>query len=317
MKTKKCIICSEVKGRRACSKTNNELICPRCCAKTRNDKCQGCIYFAQAEKFNAEKSMKKHFIMRIDPEVDKSVDRALGLVEKGKLLAGEAIITDLIKEHPDICYVQYAMGVVCALKSKYDESIVYFDKALEIFPYHIESWFNKALSHQKKFEIDEMVRAYQKVIEFGDPGDNVVRQARDIIRGFEQNVRESSGISLDDFLRANEKFNRAFSEMENKQWEKALAGFKEVIKIHPTHTQSFGNMGLCYGMLGMKKEAFNAYDRALELDPNYEPAILNRTTLESLPEGATLTDDHFKSMDYYKDYSRGKKSLLDQFSKKF
>jgi hypothetical protein len=86
MKKTKCIVCAQVKGKRVCKINNNTLICSLCCADIRNPDCEGCSHYAQAARYALEKkqqSASKHFITRIDPEVDEAVDRALTMVESG------------------------------------------------------------------------------------------------------------------------------------------------------------------------------------------------------------------------------------------
>ncbi len=41
------------------------------------------------------------------------------------------------------------------------------------------------------------------------------------------------------------------------------------------------------------------YDKALELDPQYEPAIVNKAMTETLAEGERL-DNKVKTVEYYK-----------------
>ncbi len=243
--------------------------------------------------------------MRIDPQVDNTVDQALAMVEQGKVRAAEKIISELLKKHPDIHTVQYAMGVVCVTKGRHAEAIAFFDKAIKIFPYFVEAWFNKGASHQKKLEIGEMIRAYQKVVEIGDPAESFVHHAKDIIRGLEQQIRKDRGLGLADYLKGMDKFNQAFTAMQRNEWEDALRGFREVLTIDPKHTQSYGNMGICYGHLGRKEEALEVFDKALELDPVYEPAKLNRRVVNSLKEGEKL-EAKFEAIEYYKEYSARK-----------
>ena len=59
-------------------------------------------------------------------------------------------------------------------------------------------------------------------------------------------------------------------------------------------------MGLCYALLGRKREALASLDRALEIDPSYEPAKTNRIGVLAMQEGERLAAD-FVSIDYYKD----------------
>ena len=108
------------------------------------------------------------------------------------------------------------------------------------------------------------------------------------------------------------EFEAGFSLMEDRKWEKAIIKFNRAIKLNPDHPQSYGNMGLCYAQMGRKQDALNAFNKALQIDPEYEPAILNRTFTERLEDGEPLSHDKFKSVDYYRDYPRGKKSFIQE-----
>ena len=44
-----------------------------------------------------------------------------------------------------------------------------------------------------------------------------------------------------------------------------------------------------------------ALDKALEIDPAYQPAIINRKRVESLKNGETLENIRMDSVEYYKD----------------
>ena len=57
-------------------------------------------------------------------------------------------------------------------------------------------------------------------------------------------------------------------------------------------------MGICYAKMGKKRAALAAFEKALEIDPKYEPAILNKATTEELKEGQCLSAD-LKVTRYY------------------
>lgn len=317
MKANKCAVCFRVKGKRLCRIKSNAAICSHCCARIRNPECQGCSYYSQAQHYaatRAQKSSATHFIARVDPEVDKAVDQALGMLERGNRSGGEAIVSDLFEKHPDLHIVQYAMGVVWALKGEYDKSLEHFDKAIEIDPYFVEAWFNKGISHQKKLKVADSIRAMRKVIELGDPADGHVQYAANFLRDTEKLLRETDGITLDDFVKANDRFDEAFAMMQERHWQQAIDRFQEVIALNPNSPQSHGNMGICYAQLGLRQDALASLDRALELDPNYEPALLNRKTVTSLKEGEKLPDSRCHAVDYGKDYTLKKRSMLEQLA---
>lgn len=305
------MVCTHRKGRRICKLHNNEIVCSLCCAESRNSGCEGCPHYVMAKQYVASKAKEgkpKHFIAEIKPEVERTVNKALKLVEKGEIEKGESIISELKKDHPRNHTIYYGLGVVHALKGEHDEAIEYFDKAIDIFPYFLEAHFNKGVAYQKKFDIGNMIKAFKEVVTIGDPKDSHVQQAQDFIEKMEQYVKETDDIDLETYLECQEKFNEAYSYMEKGEWKKALDGFKAVLSKTKKHPQSYGNMGICYACLGQREQALAAFDKALEIDPSYEPALTNRAAVESLKEGEKLEQAIFESVDYYKDSYLKKKS---------
>lgn len=313
MKKTKCVKCMQKKGKRSCKQHNNEFLCPLCCAEFRDIACEGCSYYEEAKKYIATKSEKpevKHFYAEINEEVENTVDQALAQVERGAIEKGEAIILELKKKHPRNHTVFYGLGVVHALKGQYDEGIKYFDKAIDIFPYFMEAYFNKAVACQKKLDIGNMIRAYQKVIAVGDPNDKCVQQAKSFLFDLEQQIFNDEGVNLEAYLKSMDKFEKAVSYMNNQEWEKAIFYFKECLAITKKHHQSYGNMGICHAKLGRKEDALVAFDKALDIDPNYELAMVNRLMTESLKDGEKLESGRVSSVEYLKEYPMKKRSYI-------
>ncbi|NOZ68293.1 MAG: tetratricopeptide repeat protein [Deferribacteres bacterium] len=86
-----------------------------------------------------------------------------------------------------------------------------------------------------------------------------------------------------------------------KQYDEAIKCFKECLNIVKKHYQSFGNMGLCYAKLGQRAQAIAALDRAIEINPAYEPAIVNRGIIAGLGVDEKLPDGPVEIIDYSKD----------------
>lgn len=307
----KCSICSKDKGRRECKLKEEAKICSRCCAETRSPDCGGCLHYVQSEKYAVEKIKNagaKGFIARIDPEVDEAVDEALKLVEKGKIAKAEKLIKDLLNEHPDIYTVQYAMGTVQAMKGNFADSIVYFDKSVEIFPYCLEAWLNRGISYIRMADIGNAAKSLQKVIEFGNKDEDAVITARERIRDLEDAAYKGSGLTLNDYVKSSDEFAQAFSAMSAGNYDNAIKGFNKVLGFNKNHAQSHGNLGLCYAYLGEKQEALAAFDRALAIDPAYGPAIVNKKTLLALKDGEKMENIQSASIEYYKEVFNSKKN---------
>ena len=237
----------------------------------------------------------------IDPEVDKAVDRALAFVERGNILKGEELLVRLLEAHPHLYIVHYGMGTVLAMKGKYKESIVFFDKCLDIFPYFAEAWFNKGNSHKHLLDVKGALTSFQKVTEWGDQDEDFVKSAREFLHDMAASVFSDSGLSLELYIQSMEEFDRSFLCMRNRKYEEAIVGFNNVLKLNINHVQSYGNLGLCHAFLDNKQEALSAFERALEIDPKYKPAIDNKKMFLSLKEGEKMPDKDIAVVEYYKD----------------
>jgi len=248
----------------------------------------------------------RDFIVEIDPEIDAAVDRALAVLESGNVAEAEELMKRLVRESPRFHIVQYGMGVVHALKEEYEDSIIHFDKAIKIFPYFTEAWFNKSSSHKQLFQVADSIKSSRKVVELGDPEDRCAKEAKRFLRDIEKQIAKDSCLDIDSFLANMEAFEAAFKKMENGAFGEAIKGFQRVLEKDPKHVQSFGNLALCHSFLGKRQEAQDAFDQALLIDPAYAPALQNRALLLSLPEGKNLPHKKFKTIEYYQNKVEGK-----------
>jgi Flp pilus assembly protein TadD len=160
--------------------------------------------------------------------------------------------------------------------------------------------------------VGNAIRAYQKVVEIGDPKEPCVRQARSFIDDFSKSIKRSDGVDLATYLESKDEFDRAFALMEAGKWERALKSFQAAAAKTDHNAPTHGNIGICYAQLGHKADALAAFDRALEIDPNYEPAITNRAGAERMTEGRPQ-QARFASVEYAKEKvleKRNRRSVL-------
>ncbi len=317
---KKCEICEKDKGRRICRQHKDKIICSLCCANISNEECEGCQYLEEIKTYRSSKIKKslseKHFITEINPELEKSINHALELVEKGNVNEGEAIIVDLHEKYPQYHSVCFGLGVVNAIREKHDEAIKYFKRAVEIFPYYTVAYFNLGIAYQKKLDICHAIKAFMEVVRIGKPDSYMVKEAGSFIEEMEQMVMGGRGIDLETYLEAQDIFDQAFACMQQGEWEKALDGFKTVAAKGIRHAATYGSMGICYGYLGQKEDALACFDKALEIDPSYEPAMFNLTALESIKDGETFYDLKPESVKDDKEQVAKKKSLMKSLLQK-
>ena len=311
---KKCIICVQAKGKRACIQYDKALICPKCCAEMRNPSCESCSYYMTSQKYEMDKfrrSRDKSFTFEFNEEVDKAVGEALAMIERRKLEKAEARLAELLSEYPDYHMVQYGMGALYAFKGQLDAAITYFKNAVDIFPYLAEAHYNLGVAYKKKVDIPNMVKYLEQAILLSDSGAVIHQEARNLLDDVEKIIREQNGTDLKTYVKAQEQFQLAVEFMEKREWEKAIHAFRASERIVNTIPQVYGNLGICHAQLGQKSLSLAAFDNALELDPRYELAMVNKAITQSLKEGEKL-NSKIETVEYYKDYSMKNKSYLQQ-----
>ena len=190
------------------------------------------------------------------------------------------------------------LPVFNAMQNQYDAAIGYFKKAVDVFPIFVEAQYNLAVAYKSIFDMAIMIRAFENVIDLTQPGTDFYTNVRDMIQGMEKTMRENNGVGLDAFISAQDEFDRAFGLMERGDWKSAVKGFERSIRWNSTLPQPYGNMGLWHAKMGNKQAALAAFDKAIAIDPNYEPAILNKAATEELSEGQCLSPD-LKVARYY------------------
>jgi tetratricopeptide (TPR) repeat protein len=259
----------------------------------------------QTEKAHRE----RHFITPINPEIDEECDRILSAVESGHLSHGEKQMRELYKKYPDYHTVLYGMGVCHVLQDKFEEAIEFFKRAVDIFPYLTEAHFNMAMAYIKLGDIAGVVRGFREVIRVGGD-EKLVSEARKRLGDLEKMAMELKGFNLDTYVNNSAIYSKAFSALENREFVSATSLFKRVLATDPKHVQSWGNLGLAYAGMGERGKALECLDKALELDPEYEIATVNRMGIEKMREGERL-EGEIDSVNYYRDYkARGKKSYI-------
>ncbi len=88
---------------------------------------------------------------------------------------------------------------------------------------------------------------------------------------------------MTDELSTQQLIERGREEFGRDRFELALTHLREVTRRQPKYADIHNLVGLCLGLMGETDEALTAFDRAVELNPRYVEALLNRAlTLNEL-----------------------------------
>jgi tetratricopeptide (TPR) repeat protein len=301
----KCVHCHARKGKRSCQINGGQHICPQCCAATRRDDCAGCGYFAATQAYQRDKSLQnKRCNTNIMPDVDRQCSQALALAERGKVTKAQDVLAKLEQEHPGYHTILYGLGVCHALQDRIDEAIPFLKRAVEVHPLFAEAYYNLASAYLKQADLPNAVQACRDAIKVDGERGEIGSQARDRLNFLETIIGQHQGMNLSTYVRSQEVFQKGYQALRDNRFQDAVSLFNQVLAIDSHHVQSHGNIGMAHAGLGNKTKALEHLDRAVELDPEYEPALLNRIAVEQMTEGEPLPVDHSKeNVHYYRDYT--------------
>lgn len=276
--------------------------CP-CGSGRKYKKCCAWKDAAARAKANPRAPAEEDFIAEIKPEVDAEVDRLLERLERGERRSHGETIGSLYRKHPGYHMTNYAMGVYIAMvQDDPQAAIPFFEKAARILPPFAEAHYNLGCSFIKTCRVGAAAAAFRKAIQYSSGDDGIAALAQDRIAGLEKIIlKDPTFATLDAYIENGELFNAAFENLSQQRYEEAAEMFGRALKQNPKHVQTHGNLALCLAGLGQKTAALASLDRALELDPTYEPARINRRAIESMAEGEPFVPGRRVETEYYRE----------------
>ncbi len=310
----KCPLCKAKKGKRRCKLQSNEFVCSQCCGAVRKDECEGCSFQAASVAYRRRKRRLgvKRFIAEIKPDLDIQCNETLDMIESGKIDEGRHVFEELAREHGDYHGVLYGLGVCRAMSGEPLEAIPFFERAIRILPILEEAHMNLGVARLQTGDVLGAIEAFEEVIDLSGPEGELGAQAAGRIEWVSRTVRENTGLSLTAYLESQEKFDRGYAALRGGNPDEAIRLFKQVLSINPKSVQAHGNLGVAYDFLGDEEKAIEHLDKALSLNPDYEPAALNKLAMESREEGQPPPSiDGAKEVHYSRDYTMKNRSLLE------
>jgi tetratricopeptide (TPR) repeat protein len=238
---------------------------------------------------------------------DERCDEIIDLIETTSFEDARDQIEDLLQEFPQCAEPLFLMGTCLAMEGKPEEAIPFLNQAISLQP-SPEAYYNLAVSHRAICEIEECVNCLNKVIELDGPKGKIGRRAKKEFDNLSSTLRKTSGLTLERFLDNKHRFHRAFDHLLKGRFDEAVAGFMEVLKVQADHVQSYGNLGLAYGGLGERDSAIMCLRKAIELDPDYQPAIDNLRVVLAMPAGERLSLEALRNTDFYAERAKAQRA---------
>jgi tetratricopeptide (TPR) repeat protein/CHAT domain-containing protein len=173
----------------------------------------------------------------------------------------------------------YNKGICLSSLGRDEEAIAAFDRAINIEQDNYATWYNKGFCLGKLGRDEEAIVAYDRVINI-KPDYDATWYNKGVSLGnlgrYEESLTafdHAINIKSDDDMAW---YNKALSLSNLKRDEEAISAYDCAINIKPDYDAAWGNKGLSLAKLGKYEEAIAAYDCAINIKPNYDAAWGNK-----------------------------------------
>lgn len=221
-----------------------------------------------------------------DKQTQDALDRGLAYLEAGRPRAARRRLERFVARQPQSPEGRSALGVCLLELGELDGAVTQLTEAIALEPQQALHRWNLASAAKQAERMGGCYLALRDYLSLPDESDGAAErrdEARHFVRAYERMLRGSHpGVPLNDVLRGEELFARAFAALSEGRHAEAANGFEEVLALVPRHYPSWGNLGAAYLGLERVQEARRCLERALELNPEYTVARHNLQIL--LPE---------------------------------
>ena len=141
-----------------------------------------------------------------------------------------------VTDYENNAEILFYIGNSYSFQNKFNQSLIYYDKVLEINPQDTEAWNNKGIALAQLGKLDKAIEAYDKAIEI--------------------NPQNSLFWS-----------NKGTGLGQLGKFDEAIKAFDRAIEINPQDSDAWYNKGLALDNLNEYNEAIKANDKAIGINP--------------------------------------------------
>jgi tetratricopeptide (TPR) repeat protein len=156
-------------------------------------------------------------------------------------------------------------------RNQYEEALIISERNLKNNPNDRNAWNNKgfALNNQERY--GEAIKAFDQALTL-DPEDKIAQNGRNWARN-KMNTKpdiQSPSSTADPKPKEliQEWYNKGHAFEQQNQYKEAIDAYQQVLTLDPENYRAWGQIGVNYASLGKNDKAIEAYNKALEIDPH-------------------------------------------------
>ena len=207
------------------------------------------------------------------------------LLRENRPAEAEKAFREVIKDDPKNPEVQDGMGLSLLMQSRFDESLPYFDKALDLAPHNASYRNNRGVALMELGKYKEAAAdfsAAEQSVNADDRLSATINQGRLLLRQKDYAAAEqqfTNALARDPQSFAA-MFGRASARESAGDLEGAAEDYLAAIKMNPSSAEANLRLGLCLVTLKQTDLGRRYLQRAVDLDPMGATGAKARVLLE-------------------------------------
>jgi Flp pilus assembly protein TadD len=173
-------------------------------------------------------------------------------------------------------------GVQYAARGRYDEAILAYSRAIEIWPGFARAYVNRGNVYRVKGLYDEAIHDDAKALEIDPKNSEACRGRGDAYSGkglYEEAIAEYTRALEIDPGDKRAYNNRGFAYESRNLHDEAIRDYTKALEIDPEYALAYFNRGNAYQAKGLHDEAIRDYTKVLAIDPEDAEAYCNKATV--------------------------------------
>lgn len=216
--------------------------------------------------------------IKIKPDLAQAfLNRGLSYLNQNMPDKAVADFNKAIELDPKSAEAYYIRGLSFANKGKAKEAISDYDKAIQLNPQYLQAYLNRGFVNLNTGNLEKAIVDLDKVIKI-----NPQVPAAFFLRGVAYTNKGNLDKALSDFDKAidlNPKYAEAYA---NRGLVTAFKAKSEQASADPSSPKAFVNIGTTYTDKKAIEKALADCAKAIEINPNYADAYINRIRIYTL-----------------------------------
>ena len=205
------------------------------------------------------------------------LERGVALLSGGEPSRALSHLRRFVRANPGDSEGESCLGICLLELGKPLLAMPHLELACRAEPDEALHQWNLAAAAQKAGRVGRCYLALKSYLSAKDEGPGAVErrnEATGYVVEYEDAVTsDHPGVDPMRLARGEELFLTAFAALEAHHAADAVDGFEKVLRLVPGHYPAWGHLGVAYLSLGDLDQAVECLRRALELKPDYEPAL--------------------------------------------